>query len=121
MIIWSDLFLSVVFVGVCVAGAPVLAVVGMPNSARPVLAIGTLVFAVLLGGFGGVAALMMMARLRRGDVHVPARQRYPLPAGMRPVEVATRSLPADVADNVSIRRGRDPGSRAHARSARPHR
>ncbi len=84
MIIWSDLFLSVTFVGICVVPAPVMAVVGVPDSARPVLAIGVFVCAVLLGGFGGVAALMMMARLRRGDVHVPASQRYPLPAGMRP-------------------------------------
>ncbi len=79
-----DLSLSVVFVALCLVGGPVLALFGDSQAVERGLAVGLLGLAVLLGGFGGVAALLIMRRAAAGDYHMPAGQRYPLPRGMRP-------------------------------------
>lgn len=84
VVMWSDAFLSVALVLVCVVASPVVATVGVPAWLRPALGATVIVCAALLAAFGAVTAVVLMLRMRAGDYLLPRRLRLPLPRPMRP-------------------------------------
>lgn len=84
VIIWLDVFWSVVAALVCVAGSVVVAVLGLPHAAMGAVAATTLVAGVFLAATGAITAVLLMLRLRDGHYLMPPDLKIPLPSGMRP-------------------------------------
>lgn len=84
VIIWLDVFWSVVAVLVSVAGSVVVAVLGLPHTALGEVAAATLVAGVFLAATGAITAVLLMLRLRAGNYFMPPDLKFPLPSGMRP-------------------------------------
>jgi hypothetical protein len=86
IVMWLDAFLSVAFVAAGIVAAPLVAALGLPAAARLAVGIVTLVAGALLAMFGAITAVVLMARMRRGDVTLPQQLWLPLPPAMRPAE-----------------------------------
>jgi hypothetical protein len=84
VVMWCDAFLSVALVVVCAIASPVVAALGVPGPARPVLGAAAIVSAVLLAAFGAITAVVLMLRMSAGDYLLPRQLRLPLPGPMRP-------------------------------------
>lgn len=84
VVMWSDAFLSVALVAVGLVASPVVALLGMPRAILFPVAVATIACAVLLAAFGAITAVVLMARMRRGEFGLPARLWLPLPPGMQP-------------------------------------
>jgi hypothetical protein len=92
VVMWSDAFLSVAFVVICLVAVPVIATLGLPSHALEAVALSAVVCGVLLAAFGAVTAVALMLRLHSGHFQLPPRLWLPLPPGMRPVEYRPRRL-----------------------------
>ena len=86
IVMWLDAFLSVAFVAVGLVAAPVLAALGVTGTARLAVGVAALVAGVLLAAFGAITAVVLAARMQRGNQGLPDRLWLPLPPGMRPPE-----------------------------------
>lgn len=84
MIIWLDVFWSVVAVLVSVAGSVVVAVLGLPHGAMGALTAASLVAGVFLAATGAITAVLLMIRLNAGHYLMPPDLKFPLPRGMHP-------------------------------------
>lgn len=83
-VMWLDAFWSVAFVLAVLLVVPVAAILHIPETARLIAGVVALVAAVLLAACGAVTAVLLMARMRDGDYHLPVGLRLPLPRPMRP-------------------------------------
>ena len=84
IVMWSDAFLSVALVVVCVLACPILATLGVPRSVVFALGLAAIICAVLLAAFGAITAVLLMLRMRAGQYLLPADLRLPLPRPLRP-------------------------------------
>ncbi|MDR7085532.1 hypothetical protein J2X11_000371 [Aeromicrobium panaciterrae] len=84
VIIWLDVFWSVVAALVCLAGSVVVAVLGLPHAAMGAVAATTLVAGVFLAATGAITAVLLILRLRDGNFFMPPDLKFPLPRGMHP-------------------------------------
>jgi hypothetical protein len=85
VIIWLDVFWSVVAVLVSVAGGVVVAVLGLPHAAMGTVAATTLVAGVFLAATGAITAVLLMLRLHAGHYLMPPDLKFPLPRAMHPL------------------------------------
>jgi hypothetical protein len=85
---WLDGFLSVALVVICVIASPILATVGVAHRIRFGLALAAIGCAVLLAAFGAITAVVLMLRMQAGQYLLPVALRLPLPAPMRPRQLA---------------------------------
>ena len=84
IVMWLDAFLSVWTVYLCMAAAPVVAVLGVPEVLRPALVTASVIDAVLLAAFGAITGVALMLRMNAGEYGLPRDLRVPLPRYMRP-------------------------------------
>lgn len=84
MIIWLDVFWSVVAVLVSVAGSIAVAALGLPHAAMGTLTAVSLVAGVFLAATGAITAVLLMLRLSDGHYLMPPDLKFPLPRAMHP-------------------------------------
>jgi hypothetical protein len=84
VVMWLDAFWSVAFVLAALLAVPVATIAHVPGAVRLVAGVVALVAAVLLAACGVITAVLLMARMRDGDYHMPVGLRLPLPRVMRP-------------------------------------
>jgi Na+/melibiose symporter-like transporter len=90
LVMWSDAFLSVAFVLLCMVAVPVVAAIGLSHRALETVGLAAVTCGVLLAAFGAVTAVTLMLRMRSGYFQLPPRLWLPLPPGMRPTEYERR-------------------------------
>jgi hypothetical protein len=84
VVMWLDVFWSVVAVLVSVAGSVAVAVLGLRHAALGAVAATTLVAAVFLAATGAITGVLLMLRLNAGHYLMPPDLKFPLPRGMHP-------------------------------------
>ena len=84
VVMWLDVFWSVVAVLVSIAGSLAVALFGLPHGAQLAVGISALAAGVFLAATGAVTGVLLMLRMNAGHYTMPADLRVPLPRGMVP-------------------------------------
>ena len=84
VVMWLDVFWSVVAVLVSILGSVLVAVLGLPRAALGTVAVVSLVAAVFLAATGAVTGVLLMLRMNAGHYTMPPDLKVPLPRGMHP-------------------------------------
>ena len=84
VVMWLDVFWSVVAVLVSIVGSLAVALLGLPGSALGAVAATSLVAAVFLAATGLVTGVLLMLRMNAGHYTMPPDLRVPLPRWMHP-------------------------------------
>ena len=84
VVMWLDVFWSVVAVLVAIAGSLAVAVFGLPHSAHLAVGISVLAAGVFLAATGAVTGVLLMLRMNAGLYTMPPDLKVPLPRGMVP-------------------------------------
>ena len=84
VVMWLDVFWSVVATLVAIVGAAAVAVLGVPRGAHLAVGVTALVAAGFLAACGAITGVLLMLRLNAGHYAMPPNLRMPLPRGMHP-------------------------------------
>ena len=84
IVMWWDAFLSLEVALLSIVALPAVMLADLPQSSVIGVGLAAIVAAIVLAACGVVTAVLIALRMRRGEDHLPASLRLPLPAWMRP-------------------------------------